>query len=242
MSPALVVGCPIRGRTWSLDSWFAHIEDACGHAAIEPAYAFAVDPADETFAALGRWANEAEIHLAMLDEEAPVEAEAMRRWDQRDRLEHMVDVRNHLLGVVRDLNPTYFWSVDSDIMVAPAALASALDFLEEGGYSAVASLTWMHPVGFEWPNHGIYDPAHGGLRRFPTEPGAQHETGIIMAVKLMDYWAYNIDYVYHKDGEDIGWSLACREAGLSLGVDGAHPCKHVMSPELLERPDVRLGW
>lgn len=238
----VVVGCPVRQRAWILDAWFQHVENTVGAAAdVEPVYAFVVDPTDDSYPIIERIAQFREVHVALVDE-APIAAGALRGWKDETRLQHMVEVRNHLLGVVRELSPDLFWSLDSDILVPPGALQSAVELMDAGGYAAVGTLTWMMATGMEWPNHGVWDRAHGGLRRFPTSPGAQHATTILMAAKLMAAAAYSVDYVYHSEGEDIGWSLACRDKGLAFAIDGAHPAKHVMSQERMDRVDARLGW
>lgn len=241
----IVVGCPVRERAWVIDRWFAHVLEACEHADATPTFVFVVDPADETHAAISeRWCDGHDVRLVLVDE-APIEPNergevVIRSWLTRSRLDHMVEVRNLLLAEVRRIRPQFFWSVDSDILVAPWALASAVEFITN--FNAVGSLTWMHHVGTHFPNFGFWDPANGGFRRMPADRGGRYATEVIMALKLMDPAAYGVDYEYHHDGEDLGWSLACRRRGLALGIDGAEPSKHVMAPDMLDAVDPRLGW
>src|SRR5947199_9231853 len=80
----------------------------------------------------------------------------------------------------------------------------------------------------------------GGLLRsdgtgvFPIE--------VIMAIKLMSPAAYHVDYEHHGQGEDVGWSLACRPNRLKLGVDARTAYKHAMSPAMLDRADPRCAF
>jgi hypothetical protein len=63
-----------------------------------------------------------------------------------------------------------------------------------------------------------------------------------LAIKLMSPRAYNIDYRFHHQGEDIGWSVAATEKGLKLGWDGRICSKHVMAADQLQLVDPRCGY
>jgi hypothetical protein len=66
--------------------------------------------------------------------------------------------------------------------------------------------------------------------------------GVIMAIKLMTPPAYNVDYEWNHQGEDIGWSLAALARGLKLGWDSRTTTKHVFYPHLLDEVDPRCGY
>lgn len=242
VAPLLAVGCPVRSRAWILDRWFQHTVDACDSAGVEATFVFAVDERDESFPIIDRWSRHVDVEVTELHEDGPAD----RNWNNRDRLEHMVDVRNRLLGLVRELGAGLFWSLDSDILVPPLALRSALNYLNDRGLDGVATLTWMVSTGFEWPNFGQWSPSHGGLLRFPARPGIQLPAQIIMAAKLLGPRAFGVDYrlqpIDPNAGEDIGWSLAAGAAGCQFGVDGSHPAKHVMGVDMLDAVDRRVGW
>lgn len=63
---------------------------------------------------------------------------------------------------------------------------------------------------------------------------------VIMAIKLMKPSAYNVDYKPARQGEDIGWSLHCKEKGLKLGWTGEVTSRHVMSKKDLDKNDIRI--
>lgn len=232
----IVVGCPVRDRAWCLPSWFTHIEKACEVADEKPYYVFVGDPAQDesTFRAIEdgcRFYGRDRDILGLEEIYEPYK----RVWNL-DRFSHMVRLRNTLLHRVRELEPDHFWSVDSDILVAEETLASALDARIR--FDAVGSRCYMTPKGTFCPSYAMLNG--GGLVR-PDSKGC-HRVDVIMAVKLMNPEAYNVDYENHRQGEDIGWSIAARKKGVKLGWDGRTVSKHLMTKEALEQVDKRAGF
>jgi hypothetical protein len=80
----------------------------------------------------------------------------------------------------------------------------------------------------------------GGLIR--VDGRGCHKADVIMAVKLMSPAAYNVDYEVHRQGEDIGWSIAARKKGVKLGWDGRTVSKHLMTKDALDKIDKRVGF
>jgi hypothetical protein len=159
-----------------------------------------------------------------------------------DRYHHMVELRNQLLGRVRQIAPRHFWSLDSDILPAPDALEKALKEIPR--FDAVGMRTYMTPRGYEFSSRGeivkealTRDRTDGKLVNGPAVP-----VGVIMASKLLTQKAYSIDYRVHTHGEDVGWSESCRQAGLTLGWAPEARCKHIMSPDRLDEHDERVGF
>lgn len=238
MASELVVGCPVRQRSWIIKHWFDHVEDACHIAGVEPVYAFVADPDDETAQLLavltlsrGRdchfeWTKE---NLAQPDE---------RDWNHH-RFHRMVELRNQLLGLVRELEPDRFLSLDSDILLHPQAVTTLLESTKRFG--AVGGATYMSSTGLEFPSCGWNQGMSGFVRR-PMEAKGVIPVGVIMAIKAMTPAAYAVDYEFHVQGEDIGWSLACERAGVRLGWDNRNCSKHVMVAKDLNRIDERCGW
>jgi hypothetical protein len=142
------------------------------------------------------------------------------------------------LKMVRELEPTLFLSLDSDIFLH----RDALKMLVEGvpRFSAVGGKAYMTPTSTMFPSFMNF-PRQGAIERYDHASGPV-PVDVIMACKLMTSAAYNIDYVYHDQGEDIGWSLACKAAGLQLGWDGRVTNKHAMAPEMVSIIDERVGF
>lgn len=235
----LVVGCPVRDRSWIIRRWFEHLHGALTHAGIarsDVGLVFIGDYADDaTFREIDRACLELSFSRTVI-ERAGEATPYRREWGWSRYLE-MAELRNGLLAAVRAAGPDLFWSLDSDILVAENTLASAIDAVEH--FDAVGSRCYMTPKGTWCPSYAMLTGG-AGLQR--TDFEGLSKVDVIMAAKLMSPDAYDVDYVGHRQGEDIGWSVSARKAGCRLGWDGRTISKHVMGPEYLDVIDVRCGF
>lgn len=233
----LVVGCPVRDRAWIMERWFEHVEAAVP-AGADVHYVFCGDPQTDaaSFRVIDRecLVRSRDRTVVELDE---IYSPSYKRVWNLDRFSHMVRLRNSLLVHVRRLEPDFFWSLDSDILAAPSALSGALEGADR--FDAVGTKLYMTPKGTVAPSYGMLNP-QGGLRR-PDSDGF-FKVDVIMASKVMAPKAYAVDYELHRQGEDIGWSIAARAAGCSLGWDGRTTSRHVMSESDLAGIDTRAGF
>jgi hypothetical protein len=172
--------------------------------------------------------------MAWIEEENVPEK---RVWNP-ERFHRMVYLRNLLLGAVRNLSPDHFLSLDSDILLHPRALASMME-LAGSSYDAVGGKAYMTAKGTWCPSFGYISSSRGILRYESTDV---LRVDAIMAIKLMTPSAYLVDYEFHEQGEDIGWSLACKREGVTLGWDGRVTNKHVMHEKALDALDQRCGF
>lgn len=232
----VLVGCPVSNRAWSLPAWFEHVHRACECADLHASFIFAgawVHDLD-TFGAIAPHRRRGHpVRLINLYEDALV---TERSWCP-SRYEHMVAIRNRVLQTVRQMAPPLFLSLDSDILLHPEALVCMMESVQR--FAAVGSRLYMTSTGVHYPSYGMMTPS-GSMRR-PDSEGV-FKVDVIMAAKLMTPAAYAVDYEPHCYGEDIGWSLACKRAGLKLGWDGRVISKHLMEPRMLESVDRRVGW
>lgn len=233
----LLVGCPVRDRGWILGEWFDYLEHACGQANIIPEYVFisgaSYDNTDKVLYKRTRDRTAELIHIS--DPGLPPGLD--RSWG-RERLEFMVDVRNQLLGLVRESKPDLFLSLDSDILIHPEAIVNMIETVRD--YDAVASRVYLHKNELI-TNWGNWIHPNQRMRR-GQDRGGVFPADILMAVKMMKPAAYNVDYEFHFHGEDLGWSWACREAGLKFGVDARTISKHCLNRKMLDVVDPRVGY
>lgn len=229
----LVVGCPVAHRSWVLDAWFDAIEGACQIAGVSPMYAFVVDRDDDCLGIIERRAP-----LRVVEVVNRSKGSDARRWDPK-RFAYMVGIRNHLLGLVRALEPDRFLSVDSDILVHRQAVQALIADLDDDGYDAVGGKCYMTATGTKFPSWGRIARS-GSLQRY--DAASYFPADVIMAIKLMGPRAYRVDYEFDLQGEDIGWCKACARNGLRLAWDGRIASKHLLSPKMMGRVDARIGW
>lgn len=233
----ILIGCPVTNREWILTEWFYHVDKAVAALDAEIEFAFVCGTSvDRTRGLLDlELALRPNGHYVVDYEEHPYHG-YQRFWDLT-RYHHMTDVRNVLLQAVRAIKPDYFLSLDSDILLHKDAISNLLESIE--GYPAVGGKLYMTPAPDCIPSFANIGP-NNNLRRDDAE--GVMEVDVIMAMKLMRPEAYHIDYRPDFQGEDIGWSKACRESGLKLRWDGRVISKHVMHRDDLGRVDERLGW
>lgn len=232
---AVIVGCPVSHRQWALDGWFDHVDAAAKVAGVEVGFVFVGDARhDRSFEVIERRAPDAVIGQAV-----SLRSTDVRDWGRPGRYAEMVVVRNQLLGLVRELDPDVFVSLDSDIMIHPDALGLLVEDLAAGTWDAVGGKCFMTQAGTRFPSWARFGRS-GGLERYDSD--GCFTVDVIMAIKAMSRTAYRVDYALHPQGEDAGWSVACRRAGLKLGWDGRVASKHVMAPHLLGHRDPRVGF
>lgn len=137
----------------------------------------------------------------------------------------MVRLRNRLLAEVRSHSPQYFLSVDSDVLLHRMSLVHLFETIEDGAFAAVGGGTNMTATETTVPSFAVLSDTGRLLR---PKGAFVRRVDVLMAVKLMTPVAYSVDYRFDTRGEDVGWSNACRHAGLTLGWDGRVMSDHVM--------------
>lgn len=236
----LLIGCPAQHREWIIDRWIDYAFQAATEADMHPTFLVVMDPRDEPQHTMVR--NQCAIKGVDL---IVGEIEEVTRHDARDwdefRYKRMVALRNMMLEGVRNFHPKYFLSLDSDILIRREAIKSMVEKI--GPWAAIGSRCYMVPMGSTWePSYAFQSPGSANLRR-EESPFGVFQVDIIMAIKLMTEDAYNIDYVYSIQGEDIGWSKEVYRNGFTLGWDGSHQgSKHVMERTWIDQVDPRVGY
>lgn len=233
-----LVGCPVWGREWILPQWFEHIEKAFEKINQVPSYVFVVDEERDsgTLDCIKSHTKDRFVVVTHVSERFHSRDTFKRDWSD-ERLEWMVDLRNALLKTVRKYHPKFFLSIDSDILLNRCHLESMLTAIPD--YDAVGGKVFLGPGSMAPLNYGDFTPSNRMIRGHIDYLG---KVEILMALKLMTPKAYNVDYRHDFQGEDIGWSKACREEGLKFAFDGSHVSKHCMSLQELTTFDRRCGY
>ena len=235
----LLIGAPIWRREWIIQEWLDHTVRAANFAGFDPEFLVVMDPRDPTCPILESLCRKRNIGLKQVFTEENREPVDKRSWTP-DRLQHMVYLRNLLLKATRRLRPDFFLSLDSDILLHPATINNLINTQDERGWAGVGGKTFMTRRGTHAPSYAMMKRHSTGLLR--SDSTNVMPVDVIMAIKLMTPEAYNINYEMQRHGEDIGWSLACKTAGLKLGWDGRQANKHVMDVDALGEVDDRVGF
>lgn len=243
----LIVGCPVRGRHWILDTWDRHVRAAVAELTDVDliGYQFVAGVDDQpTLDILASWTEgRGLVEVRTVEEPERIDT---RSWTL-DRLAHMVGLRNALLHDVRRRGPDLFLSLDADMLLAPSALAQIIatyvDHRDEDVW-AVGGKAHMLGGGHDrtHPSYGIRYPDTRNLTFTRGDSDQVVPVDVIMGIKLMGPEAFNVDYAYSKYGEDIGWSMAIAAAGGRLMWDGRTANKHVTEYPWLYLTDPRVGF
>lgn len=227
----IVIGCPVRERSWILPRWKEHVE-ASIPSGVDVLFAFVVGEDDmETIELLSTWQD---TSIILVQELATGD---IRSWKE-ERYHHMVDIRNELLSYVRRKRPDFFLSLDSDILIHPDLISNLLETVEATGADAVGGMTFFDQEDARCTNIAQWSDKWSGLTRLHDIQVCPVD--IIMGIKLMTPEAYSINYKYSHMGEDLGWADSVRD--LNIYADARVKNKHIMYREYLDREDPRCGY
>lgn len=232
----LLIGCPIYKRDWILNRWIrAIISQSIPTSDI--GFIFECSPDDSsTTTMLEAWKsydkNIPFFHIEYRKDINHFEHQQNGRQWTISRYENMVQLRNSLLTKVREIQPDYYFSLDSDILIEnPNTLELLVAHIKDGA-DAVSPLMFMTPVGTKYPSVMTWredepDKAKR-LERYPI--GTYFQADVIMAAKMMNKEVYNnIDYSIHPQGEDVGWSLNCHKRNYKLFSASYIYAPHIMN-------------
>lgn len=240
----LTIGAPVFERAWILGKWFRHLseQEMPEGLGLQDVTIILNDggSGDGTLDIIDAWRDRVPWKVEVIDSSHIDDHDARRAWSAA-RYETMATLRNMILERVREIDPDYHWSHDTDILAPSETLQTLLQGQERFDGTAptvyMTKRSKMHPNSMRWI-HG--DRAR---RMIPEEGGDDFwRVGVAFASILMNRDLYAVDYAAHDQGEDIGWGLKVREAGLTIGVHPDCKCKHVMTLEQLTTVDSRVGF
>jgi len=237
MAPKLLISCPVYKRDWILKAWFSCIENQTFPLS-DIGFIFELgEDDDETHQILFDWHSshpevglfDARINNKEKHYEHPV---GHRAWSYT-KYYAMIEFRNNLLELASCYNPEKYFSLDSDILLEnPNTIQALWDLTDRRDIDAVSPLMYMTPKGkgfpsvMSWSNNS--NRANRYLDRYPI--GELFESDVIMAAKMMSKSVYkNVRYVFHPQGEDLGWSRECKRLGYRLWSASNIYAPHIMS-------------
>ena len=232
----LVIGCPIYKRDWIFPYWAAAIEKQTIDLS-KVGFVFITSSDDEkTINYINLW-KKANPKIGMIeviskDDIAHHEhAQNARQWTM-SKYHNMIALRNCLLSEVRKIQPDYFFSLDSDILLQNQTTIELLISHIKDGADAVSPLMYMTPFGTDFPSvmTWIDEPGKKAKRLSNYPIGTYFKSDIIMAAKMMSKDVYNnVDYAFHSQGEDLGW---CGEA-YKNGYKNLYSASYIYAPHIM---------
>lgn len=239
--PDLVIGCPIYQRDWIFPYWISCIENQNIDFS-KIGFVFIVSPDDEkTIQMLIRYRNSRpDISEFFIEIKSDIphfsHQEGSRTWSIA-KYENMASMRNALLKKVRELNPKYFFSLDSDILLTNQNTIQLLIAHIQSGADAVSPLMFMTPIDRLYPSVMTWKdkPGDQAYRKEVYPLGEYFKSDVIMAAKMMSKNVYeNVDYCLHPQGEDLGWSGNAAKLGYSLYSASYIYAPHIMHKDMLK--------
>lgn len=237
----LAIGCPIYKRDWIFPYWISCIENQNIDFS-STAFIFEVSQNDtKTIEMLIKYRNaRPDIPEFILDikEDVPHfdHEEGTRTWSI-SKYENMVNLRNSLLSKVRELNPNYFFSLDSDILLTNKNTIQLLIAHVNSGADAVSPLMFMTPIDTMYPSvmNWINEPGGQAFRKESYPFGEYFQSDVIMAAKMMSKNIYmNVNYSLHSQGEDLGWCGNAAKMGYKLYSASYIYAPHIMHKQMLQ--------
>lgn len=239
----LLIGCPVYKREWILPLWFEKIE-AQTLPLSEIGFVFELGTDDDaTHDVLWGWHSqhpEVEVFDGLIREDLKhkTHADNHRTWVRDDYL-RMAEMRNSLLDRVVCYDPDAYFSLDSDLILDdPKSLEILLELLQRDEIDAVSPLSYMFPMGRDFPSvmSWIDEPGGRAVRNNNAYLwGAAFQADVIMAAVMMSKPVYqNVRYKWHSQGEDLGWSDEARRGGYKLWCASNVYVEHIMHGWMLD--------
>ncbi len=228
---SVLMGCPVNNRRWILGDWFRYAIASAEKADVDLSFAFVVPEGSDDLDVINEFTDH-ERHLVLSQEGPSLE----RRWNAPEYF-RMVDLRNQLLNVARSVEPDFLLSVDSDILLHEDAISSLIETYESQDCIAVGGKCYLDFSTVFFPSYAKWTGQTYSRKDF----FGVAKVDVLMAIKLMSPVAYNVDYVFHSQGEDFGWSKEAQKCG-ALVWDGRIANKHVMRERDRGKVDKRCGF
>lgn len=237
MSPRILISLPVYGREWILPDFFRCIENQTIPLS-NIGFQFELGPNDdETHDIIWEWQSnhpevfhfDAQINMSSSHK---IHLEGQRAW-RRDEYLRMVEFRNNLLERANNIIDSfdYYFSLDSDVLLENP---KTLETLAGHNKDVVSPLMYMdsttsYPNAMEWK---YLKPRPMGYRhpeQVQEANGQLTRVAVVMAAVMMSPDVVkNIRYIWHPQGEDLGFAEELMNAGYDSYIDYSLYTYHIM--------------
>lgn len=225
----IAIGCPIFEREWILPHWLRNVEEQWPNKDVTLIFAI-TDGEDNTRQILNEVSNDFKDVIFIDCNDLP----AYRGRDQA-RFYPLVELRNRIFDVLAELQPDFYFSWDSDILLPPDALTRLI----ADDKTSVGPWVDLNPPGNTAVNCAIrgekdsFKRPRPIARHFP--PDDLYQVAAIFACFLMKPVVWNETYYkWHTGGEDFGWALVMEEKNLDCWMDS-----RIIGQHFYNRPGIK---
>jgi hypothetical protein len=231
----IVVGAPVHQRGWILREWFdALAAQTYGSDNLIVLLNYGQSD-DDTLQIINDQMEDGRFRSVITLVDKFADHRPDRAWNE-ERYATMVRLRNDLLTKVREIQPDYYLSCDTDMLLPPDCIDQLVNDI--GDFEAIAPLTHMTPQG-RCPNAFGLD----GQRMNLVNVHQVERMFAVFGTVLMTPTMYQqTEYAVHRQGEDIGWAVSAWGKHLDMAIDPHIMVKHVMNQQMLGEVDIRVGF
>ena len=222
----LAIGCPIFEREWSLPRWFQCIFNQKVQTKNTDLIFAYTEGKDNTLGIIEKYGDK-------FNSVNIIDCNDIPFYRERDanRFYSLVILRNRIIDVLREIQPDYYFSYDSDILIPDNTLKTLIKDKKD----IVAP--WVDLVLDGTPNCSSLEGEGGFRRRKPYElhypKQGLYKVDTVFAVFLMENKVFNnCTYAWHTGGEDFGWALDVIEKGYESWMHGDLVCTHLYRKDI----------
>jgi glycosyltransferase involved in cell wall biosynthesis len=224
----LAVGCPVYNREWVLPRWFQSLfNQRLQPSKIDLVFAF-TEGEDDTMGMIEKYGQKFNSLTVIPCNDLPA-------FGNRDseRYYPLVVLRNRIFDTLREMQPDYYFSWDSDILLPEGTLKGLIKDKKDivGPW-----VDLVPPSGI--PNTVSIMPNSGGFRRrkpydtFYPKSGL-YEVDTVFAVSLMANPVFNTCYYkWNAGGEDYGFAEEVIAAGFTSWMDARYIGVHLYRKDI----------
>jgi glycosyltransferase involved in cell wall biosynthesis len=223
----LCIGCPVYNREWSLPRWFQSIFDQkMNPKNIDLVFAY-TEGEDKTRDILDKYGVKFQS-LTIID------CNDLPAYAGRDngRFYPLVILRNRIFDVLKEIQPDYFLSWDSDILLPEGTLKGLLQDKKD------IVGPWIDLVPPNGIPNCVTQTHTGGFKRYKPYSKFYPQTGLyevssVFAVSLMENKIFNTcTYKWHAGGEDYGFAQEVINAGFHSWMDANFMGTHLYKKDI----------
>ena len=222
----LVIGAPVYNREWVLPRWFQCIADfkiQTKNTDLVFAYTEGDDATLDIIKKYGEKFNACHV----------LDCNDIKAFGDRDseRYYSLVILRNRIFDKLREIQPDYFFSYDTDILLPPETLKGLIKDKKD----IVSPYVDLVPPQ-DIPNC-VSKIGDGFRRRKPYSQfypkGQLYPVDSVFAVSLMSQPVFNTcSYKWHSGGEDYGFSEETIKAGFQCWMDSRYEGTHLYKKDI----------